>query len=350
MSDDDSTSNTNNNRIFLEKQPSVATYIKSDISRGVGKAINLSQKIIGSVGGSVLSGITNTVTKLVLVPHTFHIPTHTGKNVCVSETSGSGSNGTLVIIHGFGGCSGDYLEFIRMAQYKFKRILTVDLPGHGKSELPEQYCIIPVESSPPPNIDWFFLSIIEAVSAVITSEENVSLIGVSMGGTAAIKVAAAIPNKITNLILSSPAGAPQDIAEYENACKLFNVKCHQDCSNLIDTLYFREVHFVENYIMTLISKERLSSPICEYFRQVFNILGHTYVPYSESELNGITTRTMLVWGSDDKLFPNKRSVYYKRIPNLHIEHIDKMGHIPMAEDPVMFLELIERFVSTDSTL
>lgn len=86
----------------------------------------------------VIDSAKNVLTRYITSATTHMIPTHTGYPVAVHEMLGSGE-GTLVVIHGLASCSSDWVEFLKLAQYKFGRILAVDIPGHGESPFPPEY-------------------------------------------------------------------------------------------------------------------------------------------------------------------------------------------------------------------
>lgn len=106
--------------------------------------------------------------------------------------TGRGSRGGIVFLHGFSqnaACAGDFLHMIRGR----RRIVAVDLPGHGGQGPPD----------PPSRIPDLW-SVADRVAATVDRSVH---IGYSMGGRIALHVALAHPGSVECLVLiGSTAG------------------------------------------------------------------------------------------------------------------------------------------------
>ena len=104
----------------------------------------------------------------------------------------SGHGDPLLLLHGFTG-SVESWEPLRIGLEKYHRVIAVDLPGHGRS-------------SSPADPGRYSLRRVAADLVRVLDEIGIStatVMGYSMGGRAALHLAAAFPGRISGLILES---------------------------------------------------------------------------------------------------------------------------------------------------
>src|SRR5206468_8219015 len=104
-----------------------------------------------------------------------------------------GSGPPLVLIHGLSGCWQNWLENIPHFGRRH-RVVAVDLPGFGESELPHEEISIP-------GYGRFIDAFLDEVDV-----ERASLVGNSMGGFIAAETTIAHPSRVERLVLVSAAG------------------------------------------------------------------------------------------------------------------------------------------------
>jgi pimeloyl-ACP methyl ester carboxylesterase len=93
----------------------------------------------------------------------------------------------ILLIHGFGGAAWNYTELAPLLEGR--RLIVPDLPGHGGSE-----------PLPAPSIAGFA----DAVAGLL--DEPVGVVGHSMGGLVALRLAERHPELVRGLVLAAPAG------------------------------------------------------------------------------------------------------------------------------------------------
>ncbi len=98
-----------------------------------------------------------------------------------------GDGQPLLLLHGFGGAAWNFTELAELLAGR--RLLIPDLPGHGKSE-----------PLPAPSIAGFA----EAVAGLL--DEPAVVVGHSMGGVVALRLAERRPELVRGLVLAAPAG------------------------------------------------------------------------------------------------------------------------------------------------
>lgn len=106
---------------------------------------------------------------------------------------GDPKQGTVVFIHGLGGCWQNWLENLpRFAQDR--RVVAVDLPGFGRSEMPAE--------------DISISGYGRCVDTLLDrlGVDSVAVVGNSMGGFVGAELAVAFPQRVERLVLVSAAG------------------------------------------------------------------------------------------------------------------------------------------------
>jgi pimeloyl-ACP methyl ester carboxylesterase len=64
------------------------------------------------------------------------------------------------------------------------------------------------------------------------------------------------------------------------------------------------------------------------------------------ELSRITIPVSLIWGKQDKITPPEVALeFHELLPNSELNWIDLCGHAPMMERPVIFNELLDKFLN-----
>ncbi|MFT7268474.1 MAG: pimeloyl-ACP methyl ester carboxylesterase, partial [Roseivirga sp.] len=63
------------------------------------------------------------------------------------------------------------------------------------------------------------------------------------------------------------------------------------------------------------------------------------------ELQYLLTPTLLIWGKEDNWVPMSSFEKFKvLIPNLKTTLLDKIGHVPMEEDPKLTSKIVDDFL------
>jgi pimeloyl-ACP methyl ester carboxylesterase len=66
----------------------------------------------------------------------------------------------------------------------------------------------------------------------------------------------------------------------------------------------------------------------------------------EDNLRQINIPTLVVWGENDTFIPISNLQYFKEIPNVQIAIMEKCGHSPFIEKPLLFYEIIKNFINS----
>jgi pimeloyl-ACP methyl ester carboxylesterase len=253
---------------------------------------------------------------------------------------GSGDGPPVVLIHGLGGSWQNWLENIpRLGQER--RVIAVDLPGHGASEMPAEKMSIAGHG--------------RCVNALCDQLGTgpVVLFGNSMGGFTAAEVAIQFPERCAGIVLVSAAGITTT-----------------DLRRQPTLAGARLVAFLGTWTATraehLVTRPRLRPLMYGTFirhstRIPTDLLYEiTYTSGKEgwlSALDALTSYdfrdrlgeigcpTLIVWGAEDMLTPVRDAEEFERlIPNARKVVFEDTGHMAMLERPPTFNDVAVEFL------
>ena len=255
---------------------------------------------------------------------------------------GSGEREPVVFVHGLGGQWQNWLENIpRVAQER--RTLALDLPGFGLTPEPAGRITIPGYG--------------RFVDAFCDRLElgRVAMVGNSMGGYVAAEVAIQFPARVSRLMLVSAAGissaatvrAPILTAgRVVKAAFTYSAARHR-------TVAARPLS--RHFFLALVARHpRLLRPdlVYEAFfkgaaKPGFDDALRASLDYDFRErLPEVTVPTLIVWGENDAIIPVRDANEFERlIPDSRKVVMRDTGHVPMAERPQAFNDLLMEFLA-----
>ena len=341
---DPMTENTNvNTNDCTIKQPNQDTNdctIKHPITGFFNQITNVATGFVGTFAAPATDVVQSMFAKYITGAETRFVDTHIGSTIAVHEMLGSGK-GTILVIHGLGSCSSDWMDFLKLTQYKFSRILAIDIPGHGDSPFPSKFNNTMDDTC---EFEWMVRSITETIVSITNHCDDITLVGNSLGGAIAAKIASTIPAKVSTLILFSPAGYPFDSAEKIRLTNKFTPKNFEECREMVNELTFVPMNKTVSIVSSIIIKERMMSPCVRMICDSVRAFPADYIFIKEHDLKMITAKTLVVWGTNDKIIPVKHVHYFSSIPNVTIETPDWLGHCPQTESPVYAVRRITEFI------
>jgi pimeloyl-ACP methyl ester carboxylesterase len=251
------------------------------------------------------------------------MPTAAGFHYFLHE-GGSVLKPTLVLIHGAGG---DHLswppEVRRLPDY---RVITLDLPGHGKSEGPGRQSVQDYARDVANFMDAAGLA-----RAVI--------IGHAMGGAIALTLSLDYSDRVAGIgLISSGPSLPIPPSIIENAANQstlpFAIKSLQDMSFGPQTpVKLKRIisERLNETRQTLLLDDLLA---CNRFNLV-------------DRLDAVRTPVLVICGTDDKLTPVHSSEFLAmRIPGAALQTVESAGHMLILEQPRRLAKLISVFLLT----
>ena len=255
-----------------------------------------------------------------------------------------GSGPPVIFIHGLSGCWQNWLEQIPLFA-RDHRVIAVDLPGFGHSEMP-------VESI---SISGYADAIDELMEKL--DIDAARIVGNSMGGFIGAEIAIEHPARIERLVLVAAAGLSIESIRTERTKGV-----RHRAENLI---FFSLAHVVSRshqvalrprlraaLLMTVAAHPtRLPGPLAAQ-----QVLGSGKPGFSDAleamcryplrdRLEKIACPTLILWGDKDILVPVKdASVFEELIPDSRKIIYTDTGHVSMMERPARFNSDVKAFL------
>lgn len=250
------------------------------------------------------------------------------------------SSQVIFFLHGFSGSSNDW-EFLSSKILEGFGIYAVDLPGHGKSDSPDDVSLYQTS---------FLVKQLFELFETITKDQ-ILLAGYSMGGRAALQFALNFTEKLKCLILeSSTAGIEED---KQRAAR---IKADEKLARYIETHSIEE--FV-NYWMNIdlfksqkkLSKEILTSVKRDKLKNNKTGLSNSLRGFGTgtisvlfNKLKDIYIKTLLISGELDNKFTQINKRMLKLLPNAEHQIIRNTGHNVHLEKPDKFCDVINNYL------
>jgi pimeloyl-ACP methyl ester carboxylesterase len=258
----------------------------------------------------------------------------------------AGEGPAVIFVHGLGASWQSWLENIPEFS-RDRRVVAMDLPGFGCSDLPEHDISIEQYA------DWTFRLLDEL------GIERGTIVGNSMGGFIAADMAIRQPERVQRLALVSAAVFWQ---EYRRAQPLVELARRSDAivaralTRVTDdvatrprlrawamaTAGFRYPHLIERQLAhELVRSARRTDGYLPALEAMADF------PLEE-ELPKISCPALIVWGAQDTLVPVKDAKRLEAlIPDSRRVVFERTGHVAMLERPERFNSLLRAFLDEE---
>jgi|SRR5579884_389789 len=254
----------------------------------------------------------------------------------------SGSGPPLLLIHGLFDLLETWERLIPLLSPHFK-IDAIDLPGFGKSRLPEEW-------------DESLSGMIEAVVGFLDAKgiATTSIVGSSMGGGIALGVAGRHPDRVDRIVLLNPYGFPSTPVAVEVARSrilgrllpfLLRKPALKRCA---ESIFRRSLH--DPALITDALIERVTAPFAtlRQRRDLFRFLrGISAQEMREIDalLPQIRQPVLILWGENDRwLTIDHAHRLNQRLPNCRLIKIPHCSHLPQIDKPEETAEAISDFI------
>ena len=253
-----------------------------------------------------------------------------------------GSGPPLVFIHGLAGCWQNWLENIPHFARRH-RVIAVDLPGFGESELPLHSITIP-------GYGHFVDAFLDEIGV-----ERAPLVGNSMGGFISAEVALSHPSRVSRLVLVSAAGLVTvrkgELVLVKRLAPLFHYATARTISRREHWVRRRKLRRAFLYGVAT-HPDLLQPELCYEIASgagkpgFLDAFGAIFDYDFRDRLSDVKHPTLVVWGNDDRIVPVAGAHEYERlIDGSRKEIFHDTGHVPMIERPHRFNRLLEEFLA-----
>jgi pimeloyl-ACP methyl ester carboxylesterase len=253
-------------------------------------------------------------------------------------------DGTPVIfIHGLGGCWQNWLEQIPRVAELGRRVIALDLPGFGLSDMPQEEISIP-------GYGRCIKDVCERLSL-----QQVALVGHSTGGFVSAEMAIQYPELVDRIVLHSSAGLSithlrrQPVLTGSRLVAAIGTRTATAAQHVVVRPRLRPLiwgSFIRH--PTRIRTDFLYEITRGAGRQGFVPTLNALMSYDFRErLPEIRCPTLIVWGRDDMLVPVEDADEFERlIENSRKVIFDDTGHSGMIERPRRFNDCIVEFLES----
>lgn len=266
----------------------------------------------------------------------------------VYET-GKGNPISLVMIHGLGDEADTWRHTINPLRDDF-HIIAVDLPGFGRSDLPER------------KITGAFLLDCLSELLEVSEIENAVLIGNSLGGELAHAFALKYPERVDGLVLVDGALLHIDpmgdlsfrLMQIPLLGEWLYKRLRKDPQAAFDSLrnVYHELDEMpeadKTFLFTRVNKrvwsDKQSKAFFSTLRNLSSWVKNRQANLSE-KLKDFQIPTLIIRGEFDSLFTKKNAKGVERVqPNAIFVEIKNAGHLPHQEVPEVFLKVLREWL------
>ena len=242
------------------------------------------------------------------------------------DVAGQGDGPPIMLVHGLGSRAADYAVLVRRLRRTTRRLILPDLPGHGWSHGDE------------PDAQHLETILNEAVETLLPEPSWV--LGNSLGGLIAVRMALHAPERVRGLVLASPAGAPLPAAALAELRALFLVDTHAQAVHFVQRLMAGPARL--RHVLAAGLRARLAR------RAIRSILGR--IDSEElllpEQVRSLRMPIYFFWGTADRILGAEQLAWYRRsLPDhARIETHDGYGHSPYLDHPGRFAHLVRGFL------
>lgn len=255
-----------------------------------------------------------------------------------------GEGRPLIFIHGLSGCWQNWLENIPFFAREH-RVIAVDLPGFGESEMPVE----PISISG-------YAATIDAVMQEL-GIDTAQVVGNSMGGFIGAELAIGCPARVERLVLVAAAGLSTAEIRTERTKGL---------RHRAENVAFFYLGWLASRSTIVTRRRRLRSALLLLVAAhpdrlppaltIEQVAGSGKPGFSDAldaicqyqirdRLEKIACPTLIVWGDKDRLVPLRdASVFEELIPDSRKVIYKDTGHISMMERPARFNRDVDAFL------
>jgi pimeloyl-ACP methyl ester carboxylesterase len=250
----------------------------------------------------------------------------------------------VVLVHGLAACWQCWLETIPRLAAEGRRVIALDLPGFGDSEMPRDD--ISIEG---------YGRTVESLCDTLDLGQVV-VVGHSMGGFTAAEMAIQYPDRVERLVLQAAAGISTNHVKREPAMAGARVLAGIFARGAARSRFVATRPRVRWLALQTVVRHPSRLPADLVWELVSHSGRDGFLPALEAifsydfreRLSQIRCPTLVVWGCEDMLVPRRDADEYARvIPEARKVMFEDTGHSPMMERPQTFNDCLVEFLGEE---
>jgi pimeloyl-ACP methyl ester carboxylesterase len=223
-------------------------------------------------------------------------------------------------VHGLSADATGLLPLLQRLQRHARRVIALELPGHGGSEAPSDFTLAACVGGA-----------VEAIASHLGGERAI-IFGNSLGGLTAIRFALARPDLVRGLFVVSPAGAPSSPEELAELLVKFRIETTADALRFMDLIFHerRGPQWLSRVFARDLVRRHRGAHLRALLRDVPN--ARPFEPADLARLASIPTYFM--WGRSERLLPPSHLAFWKKhLQHATIEEPYGFGHSAQLDSP-----------------
>lgn len=252
------------------------------------------------------------------------------------ELKGSGKGPPILLVHGLGGAAAGFSRVLFRLAKRFERVLAVDLPGHGFS---------PEYGLGPASVRGQYDMLVEYCREVVGGPSFV--VGNSLGGALAVKLAEEHPELVRALGLISPAGADVGHELIREVLEAMDVRTAEQSRALTRRLFHRPPWVMIAFAGAV--RGVYSTPAVRALSADALATGEYLKP---EVLQQLAMPVLFIWGGSEKLLPHQSLDFFRSHLPAHsrVRVVEGFGHIPQVERPARLAQELVEFADATAGL
>ena len=206
---------------------------------------------------------------------------------------GSGKMPPIIMLPGLGSRVGDYTLLLWRLKPRFQKVVAIDLPGHGKSQM-----------SVPINSDSFANAILSTKTQLLP--EPAFMMGHSLGGLGTMRSYLLAPHEVLAMTLVTPPGGPTPPDLVREYSRQFDIHRWRDARHIADMTAPRTC-WPHLFTPAIIAQRLMTRPVRELL--LSDVLTSHVTP---EDLARMPQHTMFVWAGRECLLPAAHRRYFLR--------------------------------------
>jgi pyruvate dehydrogenase E2 component (dihydrolipoamide acetyltransferase) len=264
-------------------------------------------------------------------PHEKRIALADGRELNVL-LAGTGDAPPLVFLHGLGGSQSTW-QVVLGDLVEQHRVAAIDLPGHGTSDRSAEadYSITGIAHA-----------IAEAVGKLGLSRPIV--VGHSLGGAVALRIAIEQPKLIHGVVALDSAGLGEEIGS--ELTDLMAGQAGTDTARGLLQLFYQDQKLVNERGVAEMAQMQLADGAWAAQQSVANAAFASGRQLQAARLDpaAVSVPVLLIWGEHDRVIPARHAIEaLTRFPDASLAIVPNVGHVPQVENPIRTATLITRF-------
>jgi pimeloyl-ACP methyl ester carboxylesterase len=251
----------------------------------------------------------------------------------------------VVLVHGLAACWQCWLEQIPRLAAEGRRVIALDLPGFGASEMPRD--------------DMSIAAFGRSVESLCDELDlgQVVVVGHSMGGFTAAEFAIQYPQRVERLVLQAAAGISTNDLQREPLLVGARVVAAVMARGATKSRLFATRPRMRHLALQVAIRHPSRIPadfaweLIEHSgREGFEPALRAILSYDfRDRLSQISCPTLVIWGREDMLVPARDAdEYASLIPDARKIVFEDTGHSPMMERPQTFNDTLIEFLAEES--